>query len=132
MNQVYFMATIQLTKDNFDETVTNHEIVIVDFWAQWCGPCRSFAPIFESASENHTDIAFGKVNTEEQQELAAAFQVRSIPTIMILRDQIVLYSQAGMLGASQLEDLLAKTKEIDMAKVREEIAKEQEKIEKPG
>lgn len=126
------MATIQLTKDNFDETVTNHEIVIVDFWAQWCGPCRSFAPIFESASENHTDIAFGKVNTEEQQELAAAFQVRSIPTIMILRDQIVLYSQAGMLGASQLEDLLAKTKEIDMAKVREEIAKEQEKIEKPG
>ncbi|MCP4407798.1 MAG: thioredoxin [Gammaproteobacteria bacterium] len=126
------MATIQLTKENFDETVTNHEIVVVDFWAQWCGPCRSFAPIFEAASENHADIAFGKVNTEEEQELAAAFQIRSIPTIMILRDEIVLYSQPGMLGKSQLEDVLAKTKELDMAKVREEIAKEQEKTEKPA
>lgn len=126
------MATIQLTKENFDETVTNHEIVIVDFWAQWCGPCRSFAPIFEAASEKHADIAFGKVNTEEQQELAAAFQVRSIPTVMILRDEIVLYSQPGMLGASQLEDILAKTKELDMVKVREEVAKEQQKAEKPS
>lgn len=124
------MATIQLTKENFDETVTNHEIVIVDFWAQWCGPCRSFAPIFEAASEKHAEIAFGKVNTEEQQELAAAFQVRSIPTVMILRDEIVLYSQPGMLGASQLEDILAKTKELDMVKVREEVAKEQQKAEK--
>ena len=120
------MATIKLTKENFDDTVANNDIVIVDFWAQWCAPCRSFAPIFETASENNSDVAFGKVNTEEEQELAAAFQVRSIPMVMILRDQIVLYAQPGMLGASQLDNLIKQTKEIDMAKVREEIAKEKE------
>jgi thioredoxin len=118
------MATIKLTKDNFDDTVANNDIVIVDFWAQWCAPCRSFAPIFETASENSTDVVFGKVNTEEEQELAAAFQVRSIPMIMILRDQIVLYAQPGMLGAQQLDNLIKQTKDIDMDKVREEIAKE--------
>ena len=118
------MATIKLTKENFDDTVTNNDIVIVDFWAQWCAPCRSFAPIFETASENYSDVVFGKVNTEEEQELAAAFQVRSIPMVMILRDQIVLYAQPGMLGAPQLENLIKQTKDIDMDKVREEIAKE--------
>ncbi len=108
------------------------DVVLLDFTAQWCGPCRSFAPIFESASESHTDVVFGKVNTEEEQELAAVFPVRSIPMVMILREQIVLYAQPGMLGASQLEDILAKTKEIDMSMVREEIAKEQEKTGKPS
>ena len=120
------MATIKLTKENFDDTVANNDIVIVDFWAQWCAPCRSFAPIFETSSENNSDVVFGKINTEEEQELAAAFQVRSIPMIMILRDQIVLYAQPGMLGAPQLESLIKQTKDIDMDKVREEIAKEKE------
>lgn len=124
------MATIILTKDNFDDTVTNNDIVIVDFWASWCAPCRSFAPIFESASEKHEDVIFGKVNTEEEQELAAAFQVRSIPTVMILREQVVLFAQPGMLAATQLDDILAKTRELDMDVVREEIAKEQEKAGK--
>jgi thioredoxin 1 len=124
------MATIILTKDNFDDIVTNNDIVIVDFWASWCAPCRSFAPIFESASEKHEDVIFGKVNTEEEQELAAAFQVRSIPTVMILREQVVLFAQPGMLAATQLDDILAKTRELDMDVVREEIAKEQEKAGK--
>lgn len=120
------MATLKLTKDNFDETVSNNDIVIVDFWAQWCAPCRSFAPIFEAASEDHSDMVFGKVNTEEEQELAVAFQVRSIPMVMIFRDQIVLYAQPGMLGESQLKSLIDQTKEIDMDKVREEVAKERQ------
>lgn len=120
------MATIKLTKDNFDDTVSNNDIVIVDFWAQWCAPCRSFAPIFETASTEHSDVVFGKVNTEEEQELAAAFQVRSIPMVMIFREQIVLYAQPGMLGEPQLKSLIDQTKEIDMDKVREEVAKEQQ------
>lgn len=120
------MATIQLTKDNFDETVSNNDVVIIDFWAQWCAPCRSFAPIFETASDDHPDIVFGKVNTEEEQELAAAFQVRSIPMVMVFREQIVLYAQPGMLGESQLKRLIDQTKEIDMDKVREEVEKERQ------
>ena len=124
------MATLALTKDNFDQTVENNDIVIVDFWAQWCGPCRSFAPIFDAASENHADVVFGKVNTEEERELAAAFQVRSIPTIMLLREQVMLYAQPGMLSAAQIEDILTKAKALDMDEVRAEIQKENEQADK--
>jgi thioredoxin 1 len=122
------MAVLALTKNNFDQTIETSAIVILDFWAPWCGPCRSFAPIFEKASDNHTDVVFAKINTEEEQELAAAFQIRSIPTIMLLRDQIMLYAEPGMLSAAQLEDMLSKVKELDMDKVRAEIQKEKEKI----
>ena len=124
------MATLALTKDNFDQTVVDNDIVIVDFWAQWCGPCRSFAPIFDAASENHADVVFGKVNTEEERELAAAFQVRSIPTIMLLREQVMLYAQPGMLSAAQIEDILTKAKALDMDEVRAEIQKENEQADK--
>jgi thioredoxin 1 len=119
------VATIDLTKETFDQTVQDNDLLVIDFWATWCAPCRSFGPIFEAASENHTDVVFGKVNTEEQTELAAAFQVRSIPTLMILREQIMLYAQPGMLSATQLEELLNKAQELDMDEVRAEIAKQQ-------
>jgi thioredoxin len=119
------VATIDLTKETFDQTVQDNDLLVIDFWATWCAPCRSFGPIFEAASENHTDVVFGKVNTEEQTELAAAFQVRSIPTLMILREQIMLYAQPGMLSATRLEELLNKAQELDMDEVRAEIAKQQ-------
>ncbi len=124
------MATVELTKDNFNETIQNNDIILIDFWAPWCAPCRSFGPIYEKSSENHSDVVFGKVNTDEQQELAAAYQIRSIPTVMLLREQILLFSQPGMLSAAQLEDVLQKAKELDMDKVREEIEKEQQKAGK--
>ena len=118
------MATVALTKDSFNETIENNETVIIDFWASWCGPCKSFAPTFEAASENHSDIVFAKVDTEEQQELAQACNIRSIPTLMIFRDQILLFSQAGALPPAQLEDVIDKTKELDMDKVRADIEKQ--------
>ncbi len=120
------MATVELTKDNFDQIVGGNSFVIVDFWAPWCGPCRSFAPIYESASEKHEDIVFAKVNTEEQQELAAHFQIRSIPTLMIFRDQIVIFSQPGMLPESSFDQLVVKAGELDMDQVRKDIEAQQQ------
>ncbi len=118
------MATVDITEETFEETINNNDIVIVDFWAEWCGPCKSFSPIYEEASEKHEDIVFGKIDTEEQQALGAHFQVRSIPTLMIFREQVVLFSQAGMLSGPQLDDVIAKVKEIDMKKVHEEVEKQ--------
>lgn len=119
------MAVVDLTKDNFEDTITNNAFVIIDFWATWCGPCRSFAPTYEKVSEDHPDIIFGKVNTEEEQELAMHFQVRSIPTLMIFRDSIIIFSQPGALPDSAFRDLLGKASELDMDEVRAQIETEQ-------
>ena len=124
------MATLDLNSDNFNDTIQQNEIVIIDFWAEWCGPCKSFAPTFERASENHQDITFAKVNTEEQTELAQACQIRSIPTLMIFRQQILLFNQAGALAPAQLEDVIDKVKELDMDQVRASMDEEQEDQEK--
>ena len=116
------MATIDLTKDTFKDAVTREGIVLVDWWAPWCGPCRAFKPIFEAASENHPGVTFAKINTDEQHELAGAFGIRSIPTLMVFREKVVLFQQAGALPASALEQVITQSKTLDMAKVHQEIA----------
>lgn len=116
------MATVVLTKDNFDEIVNGNDMILVDFWAPWCGPCKGFAPVFEAASEKHSDIVFGKVNTDEEQELAASFNIRSIPTLMLFREKVILFAQAGAIPGSALEQVIAKGKELDMAAVHKELA----------
>jgi thioredoxin 1/thioredoxin 2 len=119
------MATIELSSENLRETIDSNDIVFLDFWASWCGPCQSFAPVFEAASEANPDIAFCKVNTEEQTELAASFQVRSIPLLAILREGIMVFSQAGALPASALDQLIEQVRALDMDKVRADIAEQQ-------
>ncbi len=118
------MATVEITKDNFNETI-KEGTVFLDFWAEWCGPCRQFAPTFEAASEKHETVTFGKVDTEDQVELAQAFQIMSIPTLMVFRDGIKLFEQAGAVPASALEDLIAQAEKLDMDAVRAQIAEQQ-------
>lgn len=120
------MATVDITAESFNDVIKQNDIVIIDFWAEWCGPCKSFAPIYDQVSESHDDIVFAKVNTEEQQELSAHFQIRSIPTLMIFREEVILFAQPGMLNAGQLEEVIGKVREVDMAQVRADLAKQEE------
>ena len=115
------MSVIELSQSNFDETISNNDIVIIDFWAPWCGPCLQFAPTFQEASEKIEGVTFAKVNTEEEQALGAHFRIRSIPTLMIFREQIGIFSQPGAVTAKDLEDLLNKAKSINMDEVRKEL-----------
>ncbi|MFI9200498.1 thioredoxin [Streptomyces sp. NPDC053048] len=120
-------STVELTKDNFDEVVSGSGFVLIDFWAEWCGPCRSFAPVFERAAQTHDDLVFAKVDTEAQPELAAAFEIRSIPTLMIVRENIAVYAQPGALPAAALEDVIRQARELDMDEVRASVAEAQAK-----
>jgi thioredoxin 1 len=119
------MAVIELTKENFEQVVTSNPTVIVDFWAPWCGPCRGFAPIFERVAEDNPDAVFAKVNTDEEQEIAGHFQIRSIPTLMVFRDQIIVFSQPGALPQNALEQVVGKAKSLDMEQVRQQISQQE-------
>ncbi|HZN85154.1 MAG TPA: thioredoxin [Burkholderiales bacterium] len=116
------MATVELNRGNFEKVVTESPMVIVDFWATWCGPCRGFAPIYEKAAEQHPDVVFGKIDTDQEQELAGAFGIRSIPTLMVFREKVVVFQQAGALPASALEQVISQAKALDMAQVHKDIA----------
>ena len=120
--EYYPVSSIAITKENFEDVIHKNVMIIIDFWAPWCGPCKNFGPVFEAISDKYPDIVFAKVNTEEQQELGGTFQIRSIPTLMIFRDQIIIFSQPGALPGPALEEIIGKARELDMDKVRQEIA----------
>ena len=119
------MATTTLTNDNFEQTITENDIVLLDFWATWCGPCRQFGPVFEDASNKNADIVFGKVDTEDQQQLAASFNIMSIPTLMIFREKVLVFSQPGALPAEALENLIEQVRALDMVEVHKAVAEQQ-------
>jgi thioredoxin 1 len=121
------MPVVELTKENFEQVVTSNATVIVDYWAPWCGPCRGFAPVFEKVAEMHPDVVFAKVNTDEEQEIAGHFQIRSIPTLMVFRDQIIVFSQPGALPQGSFEQVVQKAKTLDMDEVRKQMAEEEKK-----
>ncbi|MEU9141946.1 thioredoxin [Streptomyces sp. NPDC048404] len=118
-------STVELTKENFDQTVTDNEFVLIDFWAEWCGPCRQFAPVYEKAAVANPDLVFAKVDTEAQPELAAAFDIQSIPTLMIVRDQVAIFAQPGALPAVALDDVIGQARKLDMDEVRRSVAAQQ-------
>ncbi len=119
------MAVVELTKENFEQVVTGNPMVIVDYWAPWCGPCRGFAPVFEKVAEANPDVVCAKVNTDDEQEIAAHFQIRSIPTLMVFKDQIIVFSQPGALPQGAFEEVVSKTKSLDMEMVRKQIAEQE-------
>ncbi|EPH46175.1 putative Thioredoxin C-3 [Streptomyces aurantiacus JA 4570] len=123
---------MELTKENFDQTMTDNDFVLIDFWATWCGPCRQFAPVYEKAAEANPDLIFGKVDTEAQPELAAAFGIQSIPTLMIVRDQVAVFAQPGALPAEALEDVIGQARKLDMDEVRKSVAEQQAQAQAGG
>ena len=124
------MAVVELTKENFEKVITSNATVVVDYWAPWCGPCRGFAPVYERVAEANPDVVFAKVDTDAEQEIASNFQIRSIPTLMVFRDQIIVFSQPGALPQNALEQVVAKAKELDMDQVRQQIS--QQETAQPG
>jgi thioredoxin 1 len=126
------MATVELTAQNFQEYVEKPGILVIDWWATWCGPCRAFAPIYDTASDKHTDVVFGKIDTDAQQELAATFEIRSIPTLMVFRDQVLVFARPGMIPGAALEDLVEKVKALDMVEVQKKVAEQEAELARRG
>ncbi|MFC8084185.1 thioredoxin [Streptomyces sp. NPDC057340] len=125
-------STVELTKENFDQTVTDNDFVLIDFWAEWCGPCKQFGPVYEKAAEANPDLVFGKVDTEAQPELAQAFGIQSIPTLMIVRDQVAVFAQPGALPEAALTDVIGQARKLDMDEVRKAVAEQQAQAGKNG